>query len=105
VEIAEKGNIKSLLSRGYVDPGMKVYGLSGTKVINDLCNKFQLKKASLVPLFKPDRDEEYLKNLNFVKLREDVMKEHQRLEKHMRNRKNKKLTKWKLIKMNTQSGK
>lgn len=54
---------------------MHAYGMADDKVISDLCSKFQFKKASLVPMFKPDKDEEYLRNLNFAKLHEEIMKE------------------------------
>lgn len=76
-DIEEKQNIQSKLKEngGYIDPNMKNFEITDKKVINDLCNKFQFKKSNLVPVFKQNEDEEYLKNLNFQKLHEQVVKE------------------------------
>lgn len=73
---------------------MRTFELTDHKVITDLCLKFQFQKSSLVPIFVEDQDEEYLKNLNFAKLHEQLMKEQADLEKSVRQGKSRKLLKW-----------
>ena len=53
---------------GFVDQNMRAYEMTEAKVVNDLCTKFQFPRATLVPNFKFDQNEEYLKHLNFKKL-------------------------------------
>ena len=88
------------LTGGYVDPNMRTYEITEAKVIIDLCGKFQFTKPQLVPMFKQNQDEEYLRNLNFANLYADVMKEQAILEKGVRDAKIKKLKKWKLSTLN-----
>ncbi len=63
---------------------MHALDITDAKVIGDLCNKFQIKRSSLVPIFKPNEDEELLRNLNFKKLHDEVMAEQERLERRVR---------------------
>lgn len=76
---------------------MRAFEITDEKLITDLCGKFHFKKQTLLPIFKFDEDEEYLRNLNFAKLRDEVMQEQERLEKQMKEVKLKKLAKWKLL--------
>ncbi len=54
---------------------MVAFEMSEKKVINDICTKLHLPVKTIVPTFKQDENEEYLKNLNMEKLREQVLKE------------------------------
>jgi hypothetical protein len=81
-----------------VDKQFVSFELVDKKVINDICTKLQLPKSTIVPIFKEDENEEYLKNLNVEKLRDQVIKEQERLEKGIREKKMRKYLKWKKIK-------
>ena len=54
---------------------MLSFELSEKKVISDICTKLQLPTKTIVPIFKIDENEEYLKNLDMEKLRDQVIKE------------------------------
>jgi|LauGreDrversion4_2_1035121.scaffolds.fasta_scaffold498678_2 hypothetical protein len=77
---------------------MLAFEMSEKKVISDICTKLQLPVKAIVPIFKLDQTEEYLRNLDMEKLREQVLKEQERLEKGVREAKNRKLRKWKKLK-------
>jgi hypothetical protein len=55
-------------------------------------------RANLVPVFRLDANDEYLRKLDFKRLQEDLLKEQERLEKAVREGKFKKYLKWKKIK-------
>lgn len=81
-----------------MDESMQAFEMSEKKVINDICTKLQLPVKAIVPIFKQDESEEYLRTLDMDKLRDQVIKEQERLEKAVREAKNRKLVKWKKIK-------
>ena len=76
-ELLMKQDIQSKLKEtgGYLDKAMLAFEMSEKKVINDICTKLQLPVKTIVPIFKLDQTEEYLKNLDMEKLREQVLKE------------------------------
>ena len=76
-ELLMKQDIQSKLKEtgGYLDKAMLAFEMSEKKVINDICIKLQLPVKTIVPIFKLDQCEDYLKNLDMEKLREQVLKE------------------------------
>lgn len=76
-ELLMKQDIQSQLKEtgGYLDKAMLAFEMSEKKVISDICTKLQLPVKSIVPIFKLDQTEEYLRNLDMEKLREQVLKE------------------------------
>ena len=77
---------------------MHAFELTETKILKDLSAKFQFPRHSLVPTFKFDDTEEFLRNFDCKKLQEDILREQERLEKAIREGKMKKYLKWKKIK-------
>jgi hypothetical protein len=99
-DLAIKNDIRSKLNEngGFLDRSMHAFELTETKILKDLSAKFQLPRHTLVPTFKFDHTEEFLRNLDCKKLQEDILREQERLEKAMREGKMKKYLKWKKIK-------
>lgn len=63
----------------FLDPNMNSVALSYQKVIVDLCNKYNLQKNELKPIFDIEKDREFLKVINMQVIHQRIIQELQLL--------------------------
>ncbi|CDW87055.1 UNKNOWN [Stylonychia lemnae] len=82
---------------GYIDPNMRAIDLTYRKIIKDILMKYQVKNHLLLPIFDEKKNNIDLKMQDINKLQEEIIKEHEEIERKLRLLKEKKFNKWKII--------